>query len=392
MPHTPARVEAPPIDPAVLNDAVTHCPTSVAVITAIADDGTAIGMVVGSFAFVSLEPPLISFMPTRTSRSFEQLRRAAQFSVNILAYDQEPICRSIAQAQGDKFAGLQWTPSTNGSPILADVVTSIDCRLDRILEAGDHYIVLGEVQSLAVHRPVAPLLFFQRGYGGFTPAAFMVPTDRELAESVSLIQPARPLLDRLAADVGVEVSVFARIGENAVAVATASAHQASRTVLGSRFPLMAPLGDLFVAWEPDQAVERWLDRLRHADPETRLRLRQRLDESRERGWTYTLGGEIGDLELVEALRNYGVDNITPAAHRDMENALRRALPSYQSVDLWAMSTVPLRNMVAPVRDADGRVRLTIRLSEFAEPLSALEIERVAARLLQATYNVSAAIF
>jgi flavin reductase (DIM6/NTAB) family NADH-FMN oxidoreductase RutF len=59
--------------------------------------------------------------------------------------------------------------SSNGSPVLDDVVVWIDCTLDAVHEAGDHFIVLGRVSELDIARADAPLLFFRGEYGSFAP-------------------------------------------------------------------------------------------------------------------------------------------------------------------------------------------------------------------------------
>ncbi|HEY2100013.1 MAG TPA: flavin reductase family protein, partial [Pseudonocardia sp.] len=59
-------------------------PTGVTVITAIAEDGSPAGMAVGSFTSVSLDPPLVAFLPDRSSTSFPKIRTARSFCVNVL--------------------------------------------------------------------------------------------------------------------------------------------------------------------------------------------------------------------------------------------------------------------------------------------------------------------
>jgi flavin reductase (DIM6/NTAB) family NADH-FMN oxidoreductase RutF len=85
-----------------------------------------------------------------------------------LASDQTRLCRQIAGPGPDKFVGIAHRASANGSPILDDVVAWIDCTLDAVHEAGDHYIALGRVVALEVDRPGSPLLFFQGNYGEFS--------------------------------------------------------------------------------------------------------------------------------------------------------------------------------------------------------------------------------
>jgi 3-hydroxy-9,10-secoandrosta-1,3,5(10)-triene-9,17-dione monooxygenase reductase component len=50
-------------------------PTGVTVVTAIAEDGSPAGMAVGSFTSVSLDPPLVAFLPDKSSTSFPKIRR-----------------------------------------------------------------------------------------------------------------------------------------------------------------------------------------------------------------------------------------------------------------------------------------------------------------------------
>jgi 3-hydroxy-9,10-secoandrosta-1,3,5(10)-triene-9,17-dione monooxygenase reductase component len=143
-------------------------PTGVVVITAIGADGAPVGITVGSFTSVSLDPPLVAFLPAKSSTSFPRIREARQFCVNVLARTQEAICRAMSSPAADRFAAVDWVPSAEtGSPIIDGVLAWIDCVIDAVHTAGDHYIVVGRVIDFGVPVPGAPLLFFQGGYGGF---------------------------------------------------------------------------------------------------------------------------------------------------------------------------------------------------------------------------------
>ena len=89
--------------------------------------------------------------------------------MNILGSHQHDLCRRFSAKGDDKFAGLDYQLSANGSPVLEDVVAWIDCTLDAIHEAGDHFIVLGHVCEFDIARPEQPLLFFRGKYGNFAP-------------------------------------------------------------------------------------------------------------------------------------------------------------------------------------------------------------------------------
>lgn len=153
-------------DIAKFRQVLGHFPTGVTVVTAAPDSGP-VGLAVGSFTSVSLDPPLVAFFPDRSSSSWPKIEAAGAFCVNILAADQEDVCRRFASKADDKFVGLGWKPAASGAPLLDGVLAWIDCDIDSVVEAGDHFCVMGRVRDLAVGHDGAPLLFFRGGYGRF---------------------------------------------------------------------------------------------------------------------------------------------------------------------------------------------------------------------------------
>lgn len=145
--------------------ALRHYPSGVVVVTGLVD-GEPIGMVIGTFSSVSLDPPLVSFMPARASTTWMALRRANSFCVNVLAHDQEDLSRAMAhRAVVRKFDGVPWTRSTiNGEPVLDGAVLEVACRQVNLHELGDHLLVLCAVDGLEVHRSVPPLIHLHGQY------------------------------------------------------------------------------------------------------------------------------------------------------------------------------------------------------------------------------------
>jgi flavin reductase (DIM6/NTAB) family NADH-FMN oxidoreductase RutF/AcrR family transcriptional regulator len=143
-----------------------HFATGVAVITAIAPSGP-VGMAVSSFTSVSLEPPLVAFLPDKSSTSWPKIRGAGVFCVNILSAGQEELCAQFARKNIDKFAGVPWRPAPSGAPILEGGMAWIDCELTQTFESGDHFIAIGRVVQLEAAEYGVPLVFFQGGYGHF---------------------------------------------------------------------------------------------------------------------------------------------------------------------------------------------------------------------------------
>ncbi len=141
-----------------------HYPTGVCVVTALRDSAP-IGMIVGSFTSVSLDPPLVAFLPDRSSTTWPLIRAAEHFCVNVLAEDQEDVCKALSARTGDRFAAIPHRLSRTGLPILDGVVAWIECRLHAVHEAGDHFIAIGRVRALEVARAHPPLAFVQGTYG-----------------------------------------------------------------------------------------------------------------------------------------------------------------------------------------------------------------------------------
>jgi len=148
--------------------------SGVTVVTSFSD-GEPVGMTCQSFSSVSLEPPLVMFSPAKTSRAWPLMQRAGFFCVNILAADQSEISNGMATKGDEKFTGLNWTTATTGAPVLEGVLGYIDCTVHQVVEAGDHYVVIGRVKELSfgdrhsddgtdVPTNIDPLLFFQGKY------------------------------------------------------------------------------------------------------------------------------------------------------------------------------------------------------------------------------------
>jgi 3-hydroxy-9,10-secoandrosta-1,3,5(10)-triene-9,17-dione monooxygenase reductase component len=153
-------------DSARFRQVLGHFPTGVTVVTA--DPGAhPVGITIGSFTSVSLDPPLVGFLPGKASDSWPEIERAGSFCVNVLAEDQADLCWSFAKESDDKFVDVPWRPAPSGSPILPNVLAWMDCSVHDVVDAGDHWFVVGRVQALEAEREHVPLLFFRGRLGGF---------------------------------------------------------------------------------------------------------------------------------------------------------------------------------------------------------------------------------
>ena len=98
------------MDPGRFRHVLGHFPTGVVVVTAMHEESGPVGMAVGSFTSVSLDPPLVAFLPDRGSTSFPKIRAAGSFCINVLADDQEHVCRTFAARGGNKYGQAAWQP------------------------------------------------------------------------------------------------------------------------------------------------------------------------------------------------------------------------------------------------------------------------------------------
>lgn len=127
--------------------------------------GEPAGLTCQSFTSVSLDPPLVAFLPTRQSRAFAAIQRSGTFCVNFLAEGQEELSNAFASRGDDKFAGVDFSPSSGtGSPVLAGIVGHVDCTVQAVHEAGDHFLVIGSVVDLGVGDADEPLLYYRGAY------------------------------------------------------------------------------------------------------------------------------------------------------------------------------------------------------------------------------------
>ncbi len=145
-----------------------HYPTGVCAMTALGVLGP-VGLVVGTFTSVSLDPPLVAFLADRSSSTWPKIEAIGHFCVNVLAEHQLNVCEAITSKAGNKFDTIPYRLSKSGLPIIEGVVAWIDCQLHAVHEAGDHYIVIGTVLALDVERPDLPLIFLRGQYSTILP-------------------------------------------------------------------------------------------------------------------------------------------------------------------------------------------------------------------------------
>jgi flavin reductase (DIM6/NTAB) family NADH-FMN oxidoreductase RutF/DNA-binding IclR family transcriptional regulator len=356
----PSPIDPGPIDPTRFRSVLGHFPTGVAVVTGLDAEGAPAGMAVGSFSSVSLDPPLVAFMPDKSSTSWPKFRDAGSFCVNILGAEQESVCRTFATRGGDKFAELSWRPAGSGAPVLDGVLAWIDCDTEVVHEAGDHFIVIGRVRELDIGTPALPLVFFQGGYGRFSSLS-LAAWESDLAVQMRSADLARPHMEALADELDVECVASAVAGEDMVLVARAGTLRTTvlPTAVGQRIPFEPPMGTAFVAWASDAARDGWLGRLDKAAPETaRESLQETLDAVRRAGYSVARGHRWHS-EAAQVLSREQPDQHGDDTSEQLHALIRSLPPDYENPEVAADD---VRTVNTPVFGPGGGVVLVLSVT------------------------------
>lgn len=336
--------------------------------------GRPTGMVVGSFTSVSLDPPLIAFLPGKSSTTWPRILDAGQFCVNVLSSEQEFVCQALMTKSTNKLSALDWYPSAlTGSPALPGSVAWIDCQITDVVEAGDHWIAIGEVLDLDIGNALGPLLFFRGGYGRFA-AGSRVATGIEFGTQLNALNRVRPAMEQLAVDLGCECVAAAHIDDKIVLIASAGQARGwdlpSR--VGERFPALAPFGRSLIAWSDEATIDGWLASVPDAEAN---RLRRMLGTIRARGYSVTVNPVAT-----------GNGNHIPEKRPDLRSVLD---PGTELFREDGADPAPL-SIAVPVLDDTDHPLFALALYGFADPTGASDLEFLAAELRKAAATTAPA--
>jgi 3-hydroxy-9,10-secoandrosta-1,3,5(10)-triene-9,17-dione monooxygenase reductase component len=151
------------IDSRTFRQTVGHFATGVTVITTEVD-GAIRALTANSFTAVSLDPPLVLFCVGKTTKTGRAVHAVKGFAVNILQRDQQDLSTYFAggwtHPLPPPFSFLDW----EGGPRLDGCAAAVGCSIHAIHDGGDHWIVVGRVQTLHRTSCTSPLLFHSSRY------------------------------------------------------------------------------------------------------------------------------------------------------------------------------------------------------------------------------------
>jgi flavin reductase (DIM6/NTAB) family NADH-FMN oxidoreductase RutF len=152
-----------PVDTSLYRRTCARFATGITVVTTVDELGHPHGMTVNSFSSVSLEPPLVLVSIDLRNAILGHFISSSWFAINILGEHQEALSRRFSSAAENRFTDVNWHSGLSGAPILDGVLAQLECSVVETFEAGDHTVLIGEVQR-ATYSEGRPLVFFNSGY------------------------------------------------------------------------------------------------------------------------------------------------------------------------------------------------------------------------------------
>jgi 3-hydroxy-9,10-secoandrosta-1,3,5(10)-triene-9,17-dione monooxygenase reductase component len=151
------------VEPARFRAVMGNFATGVAVVTAVGPAGP-VGLTANAVCSLSLDPLLLLVCFHNGARTLGVVRATQRFGVNVLGAGQEELARLFASKAPEdaKFAGVPHSVH-DGLPVIDGTIAWVGCRLERLVDGGDHTIGIGAVES-AEAGDGRPLLWFRGTY------------------------------------------------------------------------------------------------------------------------------------------------------------------------------------------------------------------------------------
>ncbi len=139
-------------------------PTGIAIVT-IADNMGKMGMTISTFNSLSLDPMLVMFTLNLQAKRYKRIISSEYFVINVLSEDQGAISQLFALNQHVNWNETEDSSCVGqgGCPVLKNITAYFECKLHKILEGGDHAIIVGEVISGRSY-DAKPLIYHEREY------------------------------------------------------------------------------------------------------------------------------------------------------------------------------------------------------------------------------------
>ncbi|RBM21792.1 monooxygenase [Prauserella sp. PE36] len=159
--NTPSHTAPDTVHPSEFRRAMRNVPTTVTVVATMNGDQP-IGMVVGTFTAISMDPLLVGFFGDHRSKTLTEITAADRWSFSVLHQDDALAAEAFRGPPESRFSALTWDVSDFGTPLIRGAMITIEAINDSVVRIGDHDLVTAKVMSLREgDRSRHPLVYFQ---------------------------------------------------------------------------------------------------------------------------------------------------------------------------------------------------------------------------------------
>ena len=132
-------------------------PYGIYVLTADDGKGNIAAATVNWVTQTAFAPPLVVVGVKTDSGAYQVVKAAKTFALNMLGKEGKGLAftffKPAAVADG-KISGQAYRKGTTGAPILEAAAGALECKVNTIVEQGDHHIVVGEVTEAHLPKPI----------------------------------------------------------------------------------------------------------------------------------------------------------------------------------------------------------------------------------------------
>jgi flavin reductase (DIM6/NTAB) family NADH-FMN oxidoreductase RutF len=151
-----------PVDRAEFTAALGQYASGVCLLT-VRDGIDDVGTTVSSVMSVSAAPPLVAVGLAAEGYPAEVLQEVGHCGLTVLAAEHAIVASRFSSAGRPSarhlLESVPWTRAPASQAIVLDGgLAALDCRLDRLIEAGDHVLALLEISGVLSTRMAPPLL------------------------------------------------------------------------------------------------------------------------------------------------------------------------------------------------------------------------------------------
>lgn len=164
---------------ASLRDSLSLWTSGVTVVTTADPAGKQRGFTATSFSALSMDPPLVLVCLNKSADCRPAFESADALAVHILRSNQAHIAKAFAAKGADKYEGLSTSEGIGGVPLLDGVLSRLECTLVRLVDGGDHVILIGLVRRSSISEG-SPLVYFGRSFHDLPTTSRHSSHDREV--------------------------------------------------------------------------------------------------------------------------------------------------------------------------------------------------------------------